>query len=125
MTCQNNGPVCTCTSDFYANGGMCAASKSYIKWQNIFRVTTSVRFIVFFYLLITWLISNYIEWVSDRCLTPIQLYHGENKLILQWDDDEVRFVLDQHAELDFYSVSSLKQPSTGRHVAPLGHIILI
>jgi hypothetical protein len=59
--CQNNGPVCTCTSDFYANGGMCAASKSYIKWQNIFRVTTSVRFIVFFYLLITWLISNYIE----------------------------------------------------------------
>jgi hypothetical protein len=32
----------------------------------------------------------------------------------------VRFVLDQHAELDFYSVRSLKQ-----HVAPLGHIILI
>jgi hypothetical protein len=27
--------------------------------------------------------------------------------------------------LDFYSVSSLKQQSTGRHVAPLGHIILI
>jgi hypothetical protein len=25
------------------------------------------------------------------------------------DDDEVRFVLDQHAELDFYSDSSLKQ----------------
>ena len=47
-----------------------------------------------------------------------QLYHGEN------DDDEVRFVLDQHAELDFYSSSSLKQ-STGRHAVPLGHIILI
>jgi hypothetical protein len=43
----------------------------------------------------------------------------------QWDDDEFRFVLDQHAELDFYSASSLKQQSTGRHVAPLGHIILI
>jgi hypothetical protein len=43
----------------------------------------------------------------------------------QWDDDEVRFVLDQHAELDFYSASSLKQQSTGRHVTPLGHIILI
>ena len=42
----------------------------------------------------------------------------------QWDDDEVRFVLDQHAELDFYSASSLKQPSMGRHVAPLGHIIV-
>ena len=43
----------------------------------------------------------------------------------QWDDDEVRFVLDQHAELDFYSASSLKQQSAGRHVDPLGHIILI
>ena len=44
----------------------------------------------------------------------------------QWDDDdEVRFVLDQYAELDFYSASSLKQQSAGRHVAPLGHIILI
>ena len=30
-----------------------------------------------------------------------------------------------HAELDFYSASSLKQQSTARHVAPLGHIILI
>jgi len=35
------------------------------------------------------------------------------------------FVLDQHAELDCYNVSSLKQQSAGRHVAPLGHIILI
>jgi hypothetical protein len=43
----------------------------------------------------------------------------------QWDDYEVRFVLDQHAELDFYSDSSLKQQSAGRHVTPLGHIILI
>ena len=44
----------------------------------------------------------------------------------QWDDDdEVRFVLDQPAELDLYSASSLKQQSTNRHVAPLGHIVLI
>jgi hypothetical protein len=42
-----------------------------------------------------------------------------------FDDDEVSFVLDQHAELDFYSASSLKPQSAGRHVAPLGHIILI
>ena len=40
-------------------------------------------------------------------------------------DDQVRFVLDQHAEMDFYGASSLKQQSAGRHVAPLGHIILI
>ena len=43
----------------------------------------------------------------------------------QRDYDKVRFILDQHAELDFYSVSPLKQLSTDRHVAPLGHIILI
>jgi len=42
----------------------------------------------------------------------------------QWDDDEIRFVLDQHAELDFYA-SSLKQQSAGRHVGPPGHIIPI
>ena len=44
---------------------------------------------------------------------------------IEWDDDEVRFVLDQHADLDLYSASSLKQQSAGWHVAPLGHIILI
>ena len=38
---------------------------------------------------------------------------------------ELSFVLDQYAELDFYSASSLKQHSVGTHVAPLGHIILI
>jgi hypothetical protein len=44
----------------------------------------------------------------------------------QWnDDEEVHFVLDQHAELDFYSASSLKQWSADRYVAPLWHIILI
>jgi hypothetical protein len=54
-----------------------------------------------------------------------QLYHNENKLTLKKNDDEVSFALDQHAELDFYSASSPKQQSAGRHVAPLGHIILI
>ena len=43
----------------------------------------------------------------------------------QWNDGDVRFVLDQHAELDFFSASTLKQQSAGRHIAPLGHIILI
>jgi hypothetical protein len=47
------------------------------------------------------------------------------KCNFQWDDDEVRFVLDQHADVDYYSASSLKQQSAERHVAPLGHIILI
>ena len=38
----------------------------------------------------------------------------------QRNDDEVRVVVDQHAELDFCSASSLKQQSAvGRLVAPL------
>jgi hypothetical protein len=37
-----------------------------------------------------------------------QLYHDENHC----NDDETRFVLDQHPKLDFYSfASSLKQQS--------------
>jgi hypothetical protein len=42
-----------------------------------------------------------------------------------WWHDDARFVLDQHAELHFYGTSSLKKQSVGRHVAQLGHIILI
>ena len=36
--------------------------------------------------------------------------YGENMLHLWWDDhdDDVRFVLDQHAESNFYSASLLK-----------------
>ena len=35
-----------------------------------------------------------------------------DQIIFWWDDDdEVLFVLDQHTEQDFYSVSSLKQQS--------------
>jgi hypothetical protein len=65
------------------------------------------------------------EWLSFNNSAIFQLYHGWEEVDFQWYDDEVRFVLDQHAELDFYSASSLKQQSTNRHVAPLGHIILI
>ena len=42
-----------------------------------------------------------------------------------WNDDDVCFVLGQHAELDLYSASSLKQQYAYSHVAPLGHILLI
>jgi hypothetical protein len=41
----------------------------------------------------------------------------QEQVNVQWDDDEVHFVLDQHAELDFHNASSLKQQSAGRHVA--------
>jgi len=52
-------------------------------------------------------IEMYMVWrVSDCCRMPnqqfLQLYHGKNKLHFWWNgDDDVRFVLDQHPELDF------------------------
>jgi len=69
-----------------------------------------------------------IEWVSGCCLTPTQQFSAiswREQVHFQCDDDEVRFVLDQHAGLDFYSASLLKQKSADRHVAPFGHNILI
>ena len=54
-----------------------------------------------------------------------QLYQGENKLIFNEMIYNVSFGLDQHVQLEFYSVSSLKQQSADRHVATLGSIILI
>jgi hypothetical protein len=75
---------------------------------------------------VSWYMGS--EWVSDYCLTPTQQFFSyimTRISYFQWNYDEVHFVLDQHAELDFYSASSLKQQSTGRRVAPLGHIILI
>ena len=49
--------------------------------------------------------------VSERLLFSakwaiFQPYHGKNKLIW-WEDDGVHFVLNQHAELDLYSKTSL------------------
>jgi hypothetical protein len=43
----------------------------------------------------------------------------QEQINFQWGDDEVCFVLDQHAELDFYIATSLKQQSADRHVSPL------
>ena len=64
------------------------------------------------------------EWLLFNAISSIfQLFTWQEQVNIQWDD--VLFVLDQHANLDFYSASSLKQQSAGRHVAPLGHIILI
>jgi hypothetical protein len=64
--------------------------------------------------------------VSERLLfnvsSAISLREQVN---YQRDDDEVCFVLDQYAEVDFYSDSPLKQQSVCRHVAQLGHIFPI
>ena len=57
------------------------------------------------------------EWMllDANSLAIVQL-HQDN---FQWDHDEVRFVLDQYANLDVHSVSSLKQQSVDTHVAPI------
>jgi hypothetical protein len=42
------------------------------------------------------IVSEWLLFIANSAI--FQLYHGENKLIFEWDnDDEVRFVLDQHA----------------------------
>ena len=66
-----------------------------------------------------------IEWLLLHQFSKFAAISWREQVNFQWDDDEVRFVLDQHTELDFYSASSLKKQSAGRQVAPLGHIIPI
>ena len=61
------------------------------------------------------------EWLLLNANSAISWREQVN---FQKDDDEVRFVLDQHAELDLYSAISLTHQSAVRPVAPLGHTIL-
>ena len=72
------------------------------------------------------ILSRVSEWLLFNANSAIfQLYHGDNKLIVNEMMIEVRFVLAHHAELDVYSASPLTQQSPVRRVAPFGHIILI
>jgi hypothetical protein len=57
---------------------------------------------------------NHLKFISK------DLYFVQYVMVLALHD-----VLDQHTEFDFYSASSLKHQSSDRHVAPLGHIILM
>jgi hypothetical protein len=43
--------------------------------------------------------------------------------LIRWDDNDEHFVVDQTCLVGFYSASSLKQQSAGKHVASLRHII--
>jgi hypothetical protein len=46
------------------------------------------------------------EWVSDCCLMPSQQFSAiswREQVNYQWDDDEVRFVLNQHADMSLHS----------------------
>jgi hypothetical protein len=66
--------------------------------------------------------ANNMLWLAE--ISKI-FFSETNELTEQWDDDEVRFVLDQHAELDSYIGNWLTLQSANRHVVPLGRIILI
>jgi hypothetical protein len=59
------------------------------------------------------MISVVTSSAGDRVFEP------REQVNVQWEDDEIRFVLEQHAQLDLYSDSSLTQQSADRHVAPM------
>jgi len=66
--------------------------------------------------------QNLLIWLILRKIhLKIQLSNSSSiswreQVTFWWNDDEVRFVLDQHAELNFYSASSPKKQSMDRHV---------
>ena len=65
------------------------------------------------------------EWLLvKRQFSNFSAISCREQVNFQRNDDEICFVLDQHAELDLYSASSLKQQSVDRNVAPLGHILI-
>ena len=54
--------------------------------------------------------------VSNYCLMPKEQFFRDimaRTSFKPWDDNDVRFVLDQHAQLDIYSTSSLKKTICG------------
>jgi hypothetical protein len=71
---------------------------------------------VFIYRVSEWLLFN-VKWAF------CQPYHDENKL--HFNDMMMMLICTRPTRLIGNSASWLKQPSVGRHVAPLGHIILI
>ena len=63
--------------------------------------------------------------VVESQLSNFSAISWREQVNFQKHDGEIRIGQDQHTELDFHSTSSLIQQSAERHVAPLGHIILI
>jgi hypothetical protein len=58
---------------------------------------------------------KYDNTYSKNHFSAISWLVGE-QVNFEWNDDEVRFVLDKLAKLDFYSAISLKQQSAVRHI---------
>jgi hypothetical protein len=74
---------------------------------------------------------NHVKWVSEWLFfsakwAMFSAISWREQVTFQWDNDVFRSVLGrQTREVEFNSVSSLKQQSTDRLVVPLGHSILI
>ena len=69
--------------------------KRTVSWANYYKITSLTP---------TYFWVN--EWVSEWVIVVHRQFSNLSAISwrevnLQWDDDEVRFVLDQHAELDF------------------------
>ena len=65
--------------------------------------------------------------MSDYCKTANEQlfsYVLVKTSYIRWDDDDVHFVLDKQAYLEFHSAISLTQQSAGTYVASHSHIIL-
>ena len=60
-----------------------------------------------------------------RQLSNFSTISWREQVTFQWDDDEVRFVLDQHAQLDFRKLAYWNNSPQIDISPPLGHIILI
>ena len=96
---------------------------AFVKSTDRSQHTLSLRNFLPFIIYVCMNIPQHLEWVSNCCLTPIQHIFFSTTCIswreqvnFQWDDDAVRFVLDQHVELDFWCASWLKQQSVDRHI---------
>jgi hypothetical protein len=77
-------------------------------------------------MLYTFLLNGRVsEWLLYNAKWVIFSYIMTRTSYIRWNDNDIRFVLDRHASLDFYSASSPKQHSVGRHITLLRHIIPI
>ena len=98
---------------------MCHGENKFLSFDDIVVIVKSKFEVV---VSISTNINTYHLKSSSECqFSNFSAISWREQVNFQWDDDEVRFVLDKHAELDFYSASLLKQQSAGRHVAPRRH----
>ena len=93
---------------------ICCREKS-VKLNKLFILVKTANPVIFILILLKLFVLKCVIVVQHQCVTIwaiFQLNHSE-----KWNDN-ILFGLDQNAELDFYSASSLIQQSAGRYVTP-------